>query len=1126
MLMCIYLFNFVQIFDEILVNAADNRHRDKKMTFIDITVGPETTTLPNGTKEHGVKISVCNNGEGIPLTLHPKENIHIPELIFGHLLTGSNFSEIEDSITGGRHGYGAKLTNIFSHYFQVEVYDASSKQLYVQKWDRNMHTVHPPVITTQPLGENSDYTKITFVPDLGKFHMSSGTAEKDPKTLLKTSMALLHRRALDIAACVGPVVTTFNGKVLFPVVGKGPKSASSAVSPSFDSYVRMFLPPDSVVEAAESVEGVTDGVAASGPTILHTRVNPRWELAIVSPSPTKSFDQMSFVNGVCTNNGGTHVNYISDQITSSILNEVRKRLGATKASTSGLIGPQMIRNKFMLFVNCNISNPSFDSQSKDTLTTGVDSFGSTCELSGRLGFMKKLLKSSIVDDLVADIRLKEEMKLAKAVKTTKKTASSSFSKLHLEVPKLDDARFAGNSVDSKSLQCKLILTEGDSAKALAVAGLEVVGREYYGVMPLRGKILNVRDVSAEKLRSNEDIISLCKVIGLDFRKTYKEGLANQGLRYGSIVLMTDQDPDGSHIKGLIINLFHHFWPHLLQIEGFLQHFITPLVKVKVRDQTSKSSSANSKSSKTNSKIVQTKVFYSIPEYLKWCAATDMQVPGGASDSLDPNTADSVGSAAGMSGGRDIVSVKYYKGLGTNTAEEGKEYFRNMPMHMKLFGNGSNSKASDPASGSDTDQNDSSMDNIIDLAFRKSRTADRKVWLRTVYDPASFVDPSEPVTSYKDFVNKELIHFSHADNIRSIPSCIDGMKPAQRKVLYACFKKKLMGSAEMKVAQLTGYVAEQTAYHHGEMSLNQTIVRMAQDYVGSNNLPLLQPCGQFGTRNQGGHDHASARYIFTQLSTYARLIFPEADDSLLKRHLEDDMVVEPETYVPIIPLLLVNGSEGIGTGWSTDVPPHNPIEIIDVLEQMIAERKRKKKGSLECQDFTSACHAKQLVPWVRSFKGSITPVATTLTKFSTEGVWNIVNKGSKSFVDVTELPPFIWTDSYKEMLIKSINAGGSTTAAVVADPDALKIKGFVENHKTNSVNFQIELSRKIGGATKASGSSREEDMKMLKKLLKLESSICTSKFVACALCMCRWCLQCVGLIGAYLLFVTARVFVRS
>ena len=176
-------------------------------------------------------------------------------------------------------------------------------------------------------------------------------------------------------------------------------------------------------------------------------------------------------------------------------------------------------------------------------------------------------------------------------------------------------------------------------------------------------------------------------------------------------------------------------------------------------------------------------------------------------------------------------------------------------------------------------------------------------------------------SYQDFVNKELVLFSNLDNERSIPCVVDGFKPGQRKVMFTCLKRN--DKREVKVAQLAGSVGEMSAYHHGEASLMGTIIGLAQDFVGSNNINLLMPIGQFGTRLAGGKDHASPRYIFTQMSPLTRLIFNANDDPLLKYLNEDNQRIEPEWYMPIIPMVLVNGADGIGTGWMTKIPNYNP-----------------------------------------------------------------------------------------------------------------------------------------------------------------------------------------------------------
>lgn len=219
--------------------------------------------------------------------------------------------------------------------------------------------------------------------------------------------------------------------------------------------------------------------------------------------------------------------------------------------------------------------------------------------------------------------------------------------------------------------------------------------------------------------------------------------------------------------------------------------------------------------------------------------------------------------------------------------------------------------------------------LIDMAFSKKRAEDRKRWLQG-YREGTFVDHSVRELTFSDFVNKELVQFSRYDNERSIPQLVDGWKVGQRKVLFAVFKKNT--KAELKVAQLSGYVAEQSAYHHGEQSLQQTIITMAQRFVGSNNLNFLEPVGQFGSRKEGGKDASAPRYIFTKLAPYTRLVFPEADDPLLEYLYEEGQKIEPKYYVPVIPTVLVNGSEGIGTGWSSFIPNYNPKDIISNLKR--------------------------------------------------------------------------------------------------------------------------------------------------------------------------------------------------
>jgi DNA topoisomerase-2 len=523
-----------------------------------------------------------------------------------------------------------------------------------------------------------------------------------------------------------------------------------------------------------------------------------------------------------------------------------------------------------------------------------------------------------------------------------------------------------------------VFRSGDSAKALAVAGLSVIGRDTFGVFPLRGKVLNVRDATHKQIVENVELTQLATILGLNPTMTYESDADMKTLRYGKLMLMTDQDHDGSHIKGLIINWLHFFWPKLLQRDGFLQEFITPIVKAK------KSSGEMS--------------FFSLQEFQNWRAslasAKSLVVPPSDGSTPLPLPSDF--------GWR----VKYYKGLGTSTAVEGKQYFGELEQHKIAF--------RWSAEGADSDR--------IDLAFRRARADNRKAWL-SAFVPGTHIDHSLRTMTYGDFIDKELIQFSMADNVRSIPSLVDGLKNGQRKVLFACLKRSL--TRELKVAQLAGYVSEHTGYHHGEVSLHGTIVNLAQDFVGSNNLPLLVPAGQFGTRHAGGKDAASARYIFTHLAPLTRSLFRAEDDAVLTYRDDDGQPVEPVHYLPVIPLVLLNGVEGVGTGYSTSIPRFHPLHVLQNVRCALQQQPLQP-----------------LVPCTLGFQGEVLAKAGSDQHFISKGK---AHKSSPSTIEITELPLEMWTNDYKVELESLIDSKHS---------DSFSIKSFTEHHTDKFVHFRV------------------------------------------------------------------------
>jgi len=391
-----------KIYDEIIVNAADNKQRHENTDKIEIAINASENT-----------IQVKNNGNGIPIVVHKDHGCYIPTLIFGHLLTGSNFDDDERKTTGGRNGYGAKLANIFSLSFIIECVDTSRSLKFKQVFRNNMSIAEEPVIKSCTASEMKagDYVSITFSPDLARFKMAS---------LDDDTVALLSKRAFDIAGSMAGRP----GKKL-SVLLNGEKLPIK----NFQSYLSLY-------------QGIEPPAAFEQ--------NERWEVGVSASDGV--FQQVSFVNSICTTKGGQHVQYIADQVIKRIMATVAKK------NKGGIqIKEGQMKNHLCIFVNCLIENPAFDSQTKENLTTRKTAFGSSFELTDK--FLKQVEKSGVVDKILAFAHFKQRQALSKQGGTKKKRL--------IGITKLDDANFAGSA---KSLDCTLILTEGDSAKSLAMSG--------------------------------------------------------------------------------------------------------------------------------------------------------------------------------------------------------------------------------------------------------------------------------------------------------------------------------------------------------------------------------------------------------------------------------------------------------------------------------------------------------------------------------------------------------------------------------------------------------------------------------------------------------------------------------
>ncbi|TQD87533.1 hypothetical protein C1H46_026950 [Malus baccata] len=779
-------------------------------------------------------------------------------------------------------------------------------EIIVSKADGNK--LHKKVFSRDnknPQTDSSDHkskelwVRILLKPDLATYNMTSLNGD---------IVGLIKKRVIDIAGCLGETVEVkLNGRDVGTI--------------SFSTYIDLYFKP----------------------TAFHfvniPRINMKIsdDIEICVTLSNGQFQQVSFVNLVNTSHGGDNVDVISNAIAKRLFETIKKKdenstLNSDENENKNENENQnlnsdeeenpnqdsdIVKNHLSIFLNVKFRNPVFNLPAKDTFDhpRHTRAFTKTFELSE--DFLKEVADSPIVKILKSRFGMYVE-------------------KENIQIENLKDAYLAGGE---HSKYCTLIFVEGNSAESLATTGLGILGRDTFGVFRLQGKLLNVRENSKDS-KITDNII---KSMGIQKYKISEGENYAYPLRYGKVMIMTDQDDDGFHIKGLLINLFHCFCPSLLKIEGFLAEFITPCIKVtKEHDQ---------------------KYFYSTKRHEEWKKTQD-------------NTASD-------------WSTKRYKGLGTfSPEEEGKDFFRNLEKHRKYF------------------IWDDGADEAIDLVFNKKRVDDRKEWLNNYIcleleeqcsnqvndedeDEENHDDEDEEThKNYTDFFNKKYIKYCIAALKRTIPSIADGLKPGQRKILFCALKNKLIGITKLETFS-------KSVDHHSSSNVASIIMGMTRNYVGSNNVNLFIPHGNYGTRGQGGEDQSAPRYLHIELSRITRLIFLD-DESSDERGKEE---VKPGRYFPIIPMVLVNGCEGIGVGWSTNVPNYHPIHIIKNMMHLIANEGNMEKLPVE------------MCPWYKGFRGRIEGSQSGDRDYTSYGCI----QESNGMLKITELPIHKWTDKYLKFL---------------------------------------------------------------------------------------------------------------
>lgn len=858
-----------RIFVEVVSNALDNIWRSA-------TAGTPSKFIKININENG-SVSVWNDGNNIPVGLHDTEKIYEPELMFGHLLTSTNYDDTEERNTSGKNGYGVKICNIFSTRFSVTIYNKDAGLIYRQEWSNNMYNRKEPEILKKGFpktvedGKNG-YTLIEFTPDYERFKLAGLTSD---------IRASLEKIVYDVSvnASLYGVKVMYNNALL-PISG-------------MKEYAEMYP-----INKEEILLLKSDDCKV-----------------LVSTHTGKEFNHVSFVNGIYTKDGGIHVKMWAEAIFRPIVEKINKSIKEKKAQID--IGD--VKKYFFICVYAKVNNPLFDSQEKDRLDKPE------VKVDIKKSDLTKILKWGFVQRIEENLKNKE---LASLKNETERKRGV------VRVEELNDANYAGNK--KYASDCMLCVCEGDSAAGFISRGIKIGingkgGHDYIGILPIRGKFLNVRNASIKTITDNKEVKSVIQSLGLQFDTDYTVEENFKKLRYGKFICFVDGDHDGCHITGLLYNFFHTLFPTLLQRKGFFNLMRIPMVKVTVGKQR-------------------------LPFYFQHQANQYIENNKPKGD-----------------------NIKYFKGLGTSNREDVKEDFGKRIAVFEL------------------DQN---ANDLMVKLFDKEHADYRKEWLSNFeqieYNP-SYTGIFENL-DVSTFLNQELIHFSIDDCKRSIPSVLDGLKESQRKVLYSAFKRKLNYSGKvLKVAQFAGYVAEHSNYHHGEKNLIDTIIKLAQRFIGSNNMPLFFEDGNFGSRLQMGKDAADGRYIHTKLDSTTRYLFREEDDAYLPDNYDEGEKIEKEYYLPIVPTILVNGcGGGIGTGWSCTVPSYNIKEIVEWIKEWM-----KNGDDIECN----------INPWFYNFKGSI---EVNDKKIVTKGVYTQTD----NIVVVTEIPigkKNIGIKKYKETL---------------------------------------------------------------------------------------------------------------
>ncbi len=900
-----------KILDEVIVNACDQFQQYPGKVDIYVTF------------DNNGMISVKNTGPGFEVylkTTSDGKQVYTPEFCLTRTKAGSNVikeSSKGNETTGGINGYGVKLTNIFSKKFTIITVDGRPRKevFYAQVMKDNMIIIgKPTIIPKQWSNWNEDYDNDLF--KKGKNWTDLTPEQKMPHTTIKYLPDYVKFGYDDDDYYLDDELDTLSKLI---------KTRLYFTAAYLGKHGKVYfnnqqLHCQSISILAKMMICTFDG--KSRPIKSCTIENDLpWKVTIGNSNGQAQ--SISIVNGIIVKKGD-HIKHIESLIVLHL--KPRVELMTREYKPASITINNLIRDSLFILIICNIPNVEWDAQSKKELTVSKSLTNQYTLSDAYIESVWPLLKKSIEDKFL----------IGAAKKSHKR-------------PKVNLKNYyPAHKCGIQSDKCSLYVVEGNSAMGTAKSGLDSeqtnIDSDYFGIVSLKGVPLNVRkEISTrvdkdtnqavihhhDKFKNNTIWTGFIQLTGLGFEKKYeyftleecnkdesKKQRTVQGdkefktLKYGRIIGLVDQDEDGKgQIWGLFMNCIALFWPYLFKRKWIFRQN-TPITRVYDK----------------NENLIKT--FYNTNESDQWLEKFNVSTN----------------------------IIKYYKGLGSHTNEETDEMMKNYDSHMECM------------------MYDDHAENIFEIYFGKNTNL-RKEELsicssleqKLDFDDYIKIDKAQPtfkatLSKCSNVLRTDTKSFQLHNILRHTPHAIDGMLPVRRKIICASFVKFGQSNVEIEIYKLSGNVAENMAYHHGDSSLGLAITHMAQHFTGGRILPLLLPRGNFGSRSLGGTDAASVRYIKTKLNIkLVKSAIIDEDKWILPYNFDGNTRIEPVFFVPIIPLSILEDQQTMGSGWGSNVYARDVFEIIKSIEERIVhlqdygKDKSRNKITNVTEDITASTH---------------------------------------------------------------------------------------------------------------------------------------------------------------------------